>query len=99
MRRKESVSHLYALNGLLTIDKIYEMAVASIAFKTSKGKIPDDIALPLYATSNRATRRRTVFDRPHCLTCSRHALAYRMPATLDRRPPRPPLPDIEENIS
>ena len=52
--RRESVSNLYREHNLLEFDGLHKIAVALFAFKTAKGKIPGDRALPLRPINDRS---------------------------------------------
>lgn len=73
-RRRGSVSDLYRTHGLLRFEQLYRLDLARLAFKTSRKRIPDDIAFRLDpGVPIRPTRRQTEFIKP------RATVQFRLP--------------------
>ena len=74
LRRRDSVRDFYSVN------KLYKVRVATLAYKIARGLVPSEISLPLTAVATRSTRRATTFEIPFVSReTSRHALAHRLP--------------------
>jgi hypothetical protein len=80
-RRRDSAADILVKFDLLPLDKLFQLHVATLAFKISKQVVPDDIAFAISAVGRKTTRRATEFVLPSAIReSSRHALAYRLPA-------------------
>ena len=70
-----------AFSYLLRFEHLYRLDLARLAFKTSRKRIPDDIAFRLDPVLPiRPTRRQTEFIKPRALTGrSRQTVQFRLP--------------------
>ena len=80
-RRRDSVRDLYIEHNLATIEVLYKLRVALLAYKINRKNVPQDVSFSINPVTKRSDRRVTSFTLPLCRNeSSRHTLAYRLPA-------------------